>query len=119
MVKIQIGLESMSSSGPIHTNRRTFLHDNSLRLRDQSLGIPLTISWAACFWPSGAKWLRHNLDYAKEMKAACLTDKNQRLRQASRKQIPDDKLAVMDRATEELALSGITEACLKEGGPGS
>jgi hypothetical protein len=46
-----------------------------------------------------------------------LSDKLIRRRKASRKQIPDDKLAVMDRATEELALSGITQACLKEGDP--
>jgi hypothetical protein len=46
-----------------------------------------------------------------------LNDKLMRRRKASRKQIPDDKLMVMDRATEELGLSGITEACLKEGDP--
>jgi hypothetical protein len=44
-----------------------------------------------------------------------LSNKLSRRRKASRKHIPEDKLAVMDRATEELALSGIIQGCLKEG----
>jgi hypothetical protein len=46
-----------------------------------------------------------------------LNDKLIRRRKASRKQIPENKLVAMDRATEELALSGITQTCLKEGDP--
>ncbi len=36
-------------------------------------------------------------------------------RESSRKHIPPEKLAVMDRSTDELARSGIAESCLKEG----
>ncbi len=36
-------------------------------------------------------------------------------REGSRKHIPPEKLAVMDRSTEDLARSGIIESCLKEG----
>jgi len=57
--------------------------------------------------------------HVRKERSVSLNDKLSRRRKASRKQIPDDKLAVMDRATEELALSGITQACLKEGDPAS
>jgi hypothetical protein len=36
-------------------------------------------------------------------------------RAISRKHIPSDKLAVMDRAVEDLVRSGLTAACLNEG----
>ncbi|MEW6533972.1 MAG: hypothetical protein AB1473_24310 [Thermodesulfobacteriota bacterium] len=36
-------------------------------------------------------------------------------RAAARKHIPPEKLAVMDRATEDLEKSSITASCLKEG----
>jgi hypothetical protein len=36
-------------------------------------------------------------------------------RAISRKHIPQEKLAVMDRAVEDLERSGITASCLKEG----
>ena len=43
-----------------------------------------------------------------------LTKKLAARREASRKQIPPDKLSVMDRATKDLEQSGITASCLKE-----
>lgn len=44
-----------------------------------------------------------------------LTEELTNRREESRKHIPPDKLAVMDRATDDLARSGITGSCLKEG----
>jgi hypothetical protein len=38
-----------------------------------------------------------------------------RWKAASRKLIPQDKLAIMDRVQEELSQSGIYDSCLKEG----
>ncbi len=36
-------------------------------------------------------------------------------RKAAREKIPSDKLAIMDRATEDLCKSGIIDSALKEG----
>jgi hypothetical protein len=44
-----------------------------------------------------------------------LTEELTNQREASRKFIPAEQMAVMDRATEDLVRSGITESCLKEG----
>ena len=44
-----------------------------------------------------------------------LTEELTKQREASRKFIPPEKLAVMDHATEDLVRSGITDSCLKEG----
>ncbi len=44
-----------------------------------------------------------------------LTEELAARRETARKNIPPDKLSVMDRATEELDQSGITASCLKEG----
>ena len=44
-----------------------------------------------------------------------LTEQLNQRREAARKHIPPDKLTVMDRATDDLERSGITESCLKEG----
>ncbi len=44
-----------------------------------------------------------------------LTEQLETRRAVSRKHIPPDKLAVMDRCTEDLTRSGITASCLKEG----
>ena len=44
-----------------------------------------------------------------------LTEQLAQRREAARKHIPSDKLSVMDRATNDLERSGITESCLKEG----
>jgi hypothetical protein len=38
-----------------------------------------------------------------------------RWKAASRKLIPQDKLAIMERVQEELSQSGINDSCLKEG----
>ncbi len=44
-----------------------------------------------------------------------LTEDLAKRREGARKYIPSDKLAVMDRATDDLIRSGITDSCLKEG----
>ena len=44
-----------------------------------------------------------------------LTEDLANRREASRNAIPPEKLAAMDRATNELTLSGLVEAALKEG----
>jgi hypothetical protein len=44
-----------------------------------------------------------------------LTEELETRRAVARRHIPPDKLAVMDRSTEDLAQSGITESCLGEG----
>jgi hypothetical protein len=44
-----------------------------------------------------------------------LTDNLDTRRAISRRHIPQDKLAVMDRAVEDLVRSGINASCLKEG----
>ena len=44
-----------------------------------------------------------------------LTEELARRRASSRQHIPSAKLAIMDRATDELVRSGIAESCLKEG----
>ncbi len=44
-----------------------------------------------------------------------LTEQLETRRAISRKFIPPDKMAVMDRCTEDLARSGISTSCLKEG----
>jgi hypothetical protein len=44
-----------------------------------------------------------------------LTEMLETRRAVSRKHIPAEKLAVMDRSTEGLAESGITSSCLQEG----
>jgi hypothetical protein len=46
-----------------------------------------------------------------------LTEDLETRRAVSRKHIPPEKLAVMDRSTEDLAHSGITASCLQEGHP--
>ncbi len=44
-----------------------------------------------------------------------LTQELAKYRQGARNRIPGDKLAVMDRAGEDLERSGITDKCLKAG----
>jgi hypothetical protein len=44
-----------------------------------------------------------------------LTEELANRREQARKSIPQEKLEVMDRATEELEKSGIAKSCLKEG----
>ncbi len=44
-----------------------------------------------------------------------LTEDLETRRAVSRKHIPPEKLEVMDRSTVDLAHSGITESCLREG----
>lgn len=44
-----------------------------------------------------------------------LTQELEERREQSRKRIPPDKLAIMDRATQDLRQSGILGACLKVG----
>ncbi len=44
-----------------------------------------------------------------------LTEMLETRRAVSRRHIPPEKLAVMDRCTENLAQSGITASCLQEG----
>jgi hypothetical protein len=44
-----------------------------------------------------------------------LTEELVARRAVSRRHIPPDKLALMDRSTEHLAQSGITESCLSDG----
>jgi hypothetical protein len=44
-----------------------------------------------------------------------LNEKLSRRRAANRKLVPPDKLTIMDRAQDQLAKSGITDTCLREG----
>jgi hypothetical protein len=44
-----------------------------------------------------------------------LNEKLSRRKAANRKLVPPDKLTIMDRAQDQLAKSGITDTCLREG----